>query len=276
MRLDRMLCLTAGKYLRPASKIRIPILMYHSVSEEQKPVKHPYFSTTVTTAVFKAHLNFLKEHNYKIINLNQISGYLKQDVNEQKLAVITFDDGYRDFYENAFPLLQEFGFTATVFVPSGIISENGISMLEGQVLMNWQQIRECQANNIEVGSHSLTHGVLVNGTRQSLETELKESKKILEQKLNTSITSFAYPYCFPAENKEFVLLLKEILLDSDYKTGVTTSIGLATEKSDNLILSRIPVNDFDDLQLFSAKLNGYYDFLYLLQILFKKIKNIIR
>lgn len=276
MRLDRMLCLTAGRFLIPASKIQIPILMYHSISESPKPVKHPYFSTTTTPMVFKAHLNFLKEQNYKIINLNQISGYLKQDVNEQKLAVITFDDGYRDFYDNALPLLKEFGFTATVFVPSGLISENGSSMLEDQALMNWQQIRECQAENIEIGSHSLTHGVLVNETRQSLETELKESKNILEQKLNTSITSFAYPYCFPAENRDFVVMLKEILLNSEYKTGVTTSIGLATEKSDNLILSRIPVNDFDDLQLFSAKLSGYYDFLYLPQILFKKIKNIIR
>lgn len=273
MRLDRFLCLTIGRFLRTAGKIRIPILMYHSISEKQKFVKHPYFSTTTSPSVFNVHLDYLSQHHYKVIKLSQIPEYLNQTNSVQKVAAITFDDGYMNFYENALPLLKKNDFSATMYVPSGLIDEKENRVLEDLLLMNWNQLRECLANNIEIGSHSLTHGVLVNKSRLSLEKELKNSKEILEQKLDAGISTFAYPYRFPAENSAFIEQLKAILQGVGYKTGVTTNIGLATKKSNCLILSRIPANEYDDLQLFAAKLNGYYDFLSIPQILFKKLKN---
>lgn len=233
-------------------------------------MQHPYFCTEIAPATFEQHLKYLAENGYTAKTLSEFA-----DMNNRaghKNVVITFDDGYQDFYNYALPLLNRYKMPATVFVPAGLI-DKGRCELEGKRLMSWEQIRECSNQGIEIGSHSNTHTLLVNIDRNDLAHELSESKKEIENQLGHQINSFAYPYRFPEENRPFVNLLCSLLEKNGYTFGVTTRIGTAKPGHNPLQLKRLPVNEFDDTALFRAKLDGAYDWVYTLQYSIKVIRS---
>ena len=122
--------------------------MYHSISNDNESNVHPYYRINTSPDIFATHIRFLYENNYKVIGLDQAVKMLKSpdtnffdnrinngnqvtQVTQQTMVpnkpgkpifvVITFDDGYQDFYTEAFPVLQNYGYTATVFLPTGFI-----------------------------------------------------------------------------------------------------------------------------------------------------------
>ncbi len=266
MRLDRTISLLLRSILRVNNGKKIPILMYHSVTPQIKHRGHPYFCTEITPATFEKHLEFLKSNNYCAIKLSELSSFHFENP-IQKPVIITFDDGYRDFYEHALPILEKYQMPATVFVPSGLIDKEGV--LEGKPLMTWEQIRESIVHNIEIGSHSHTHRKLVDLSEIELAQELSISKQEIETRTQKKIQSFAYPYRFPEENKYFVNQLCCLLEKCEYKFGVTTRVGTLVKGYDSLIMKRLPVNKFDDSKLFAAKLAGSYDWLNTVQYVTK-------
>jgi peptidoglycan/xylan/chitin deacetylase (PgdA/CDA1 family) len=247
--------------LRPR-KWRIPILMYHSVSEAARSTRHAYFHTNTSPKAFEEQLKFLYERQYQVRNLGDAMGAA---LNPRRATVITFDDGFRDFYTHAFPLLSRYRYTATVFLPTAYIGDWAHRSFNGTECMTWSQVRELQEAGIQFGSHTVTHPQLRALSTKDVEGEIRRSKETIEDKLGCPIRSFAYPYAFPETDWSFKRNLESILEQAGYENGVCTRIGTADRSDNRFFLKRLPVNSCDDATLFKAKLEGGYDWLHGLQ-----------
>lgn len=241
--------------------------MYHSISDGNESNRHPYFSINTSKGVFSQHMKFLYENNYSIVPLKGIRHYLNGKTKNNRIVVLTFDDGFYNFYENAFPVINKYGFHATVFISTDRITEN--KEIE---YMNWHEVRELSRKNVDFGSHSVSHPKLILLDWNSIEYEIAESKKIIEDEIKKKVTIFSYPYAFPEVNRKYVSLLRTTLLNAGYEIGVTTKIGTASKKDDTLFLKRLPINSYDDLLFFKSKLAGGYNWLYGFQYLVKQTK----
>ncbi|WP_413936196.1 polysaccharide deacetylase family protein [Nitrospira sp. BLG_1] len=256
------------RYLGLRENAGIPILMYHSISETQERT-HPYYQVNTAPKAFSDQMHFLAMHGYRTIKLNELTS----KVPDAKSVVITFDDGYSDFYFEAFPRLQEYGFHATVFL---VTANVGGETFKGKQCLNWGQIRELHAAGITFGSHTHTHPQLRNLDRPAVKLELRQSKNVIEDRLGSEVAFFSYPYQFPEESKEFQDILGDELTNAGYTHGVTTIIGRYHKGDDVRFLKRLPVNAGDDELLFGAKLDGDYDWLHTPQWIVKYMRSIFK
>jgi peptidoglycan/xylan/chitin deacetylase (PgdA/CDA1 family) len=274
LRFDRALSIgvmqPAAQMFDHSSGPRIPILMYHGIRPALR-VAHPYFETNTSPARFESHIRFLSENGYQTSTLEDFVQAVRSGETREKRVVITFDDGYRDFYTEAFPILTKYNFKATVFVVPGFTGEQPVSR-NGEEYMSWREIREVCSNGVSVGSHSMTHPKLYSLPLAQIDEEIHRSKAQIEDKLGVPVRSFAYPFAFPEQDKRFVRDLRSLLQSHGYSDGVCTIIGRAHSGHDTLFLPRIPVNSYDDLRFFGVKLNGGYDWLHHLQYLAKMLK----
>jgi peptidoglycan/xylan/chitin deacetylase (PgdA/CDA1 family) len=284
MRVDRILSLyffhPLLKTTRLSRDIRIPILMYHSISDEPESC-HPYFWINTSAKRFAEHMRLLQENDYKVISLTDAAEILKSapiipdtpaDSVLHKYVVVTFDDGFADFLTGAYPILREYGFCATVFLPTGFIS-NEMLILKGKKCLRWSDVFELAKSGVRFGSHTVTHPNLRGISWEQVEKELRESKDTLEDKLGTEVESFAYPYAFPEDDSSFQARLRTSLVKFGYTNGATTIIGTAAVGDDQLFLKRIPVNSDDDPPFFMAKLDHGYDWMHNIQYVYKLLKS---
>jgi peptidoglycan/xylan/chitin deacetylase (PgdA/CDA1 family) len=272
IRLDRSATLLWRPVVRGLNLVqgaRLPILMYHSVSHEMR-AGHPYFETNTTPQVFEEQMAWLHSNGYTAMALESAVERLKTGQLHPKHVVITFDDGLRDFYTAAFPILERHGFTATMFVVTDWVAR-GVSP-SGKEILTWDLTRELRDRGISIGSHSATHSILREMNKLQLERELADSKAAIEEQLGAAVTSFAYPYAFPQEDPGFVECFRNILARQGYTSCVTTRIGRVRPRDDKFYLPRLPVNRWDDNTLLRAKLEGAYDWLQVPQSLFKKLQ----
>jgi peptidoglycan/xylan/chitin deacetylase (PgdA/CDA1 family) len=233
--------------------------MYHSISDEDESGVHPYYQTTTSPAAFAAQMEYLYLHGFKACSPTQAVESLQSSATPKgKQVVITFDDGYGDFYREAFPVLNRFRFSATVYLPTAYIGD-GPTKFKGRDCLTWPQVRELQRCGISFGSHTVSHPQLHDLGKQAVEAEIGQSKKTIEEKTGSPVDSFAYPYAFPQVDVEFKKMLRQVLEDAEYHNGVCTTIGRATPASDSLFLERLPMNGCDDTTLLQAKLAGAYD-----------------
>jgi peptidoglycan/xylan/chitin deacetylase (PgdA/CDA1 family) len=262
-RADRFVSLYAFhplQRLRAAGK-RIPFLMYHGISDSEEAGRHPYYRTTTAPLVFDRQLRFLNESGYQTVSLTEAVRVLSApEVSVRKLVVITFDDGFRDFYSEAFPLLSKYGFTATMFLPTAYIDPE-VRRFKGVDCLTWDQVRELHKAGMQFGSHTVTHPQLRSLEPASIRKELRCSKQTIEDQLGNAVASFSYPYAFPATDRAFRRQLGDLLEESGYENGVSTIIGTAGPTDEPFFMKRLPVNSCDDVRLFRAKLEGGYDWL---------------
>ena len=247
---------------------RIPILMYHSISDE-KEKSHPYYHVNTSPAVFDAHMRYLYENNYSVINLQDLEKSFDTK-DSSKYVVITFDDGFNDFFTNAFPILKKYNFSATVFLPTGFIHNERLSFKDKEC-MTWDEVRQLIREGIIFGSHTVSHPQLKNLSEKEIENEIKLSKNKIEDETGITVKSFSYPFAFP-EDKEFGITLRTLLKKCGYTNGVTTKIGTTNKSGDTFFQPRLPVNTADDILFFEAKLQGSYDWLNKPQIFIKRFK----
>jgi len=277
-RLDRFATLYLVNPLRSSSSNRtpsIPILMYHSVSDgstdnrsgdngseaKREAAVHPYYRTSTSLRRFAEQIKYLHDNGYRTVSLTEaVSGLRGESPVAEKQVVITFDDGYHDFYRHAFPVLSQCGFSATVFLPTAYLGESPVSF-KGRDCLTWAEVRELNHHGIRFGSHTVTHPQLRELSCAAVKDEISSSKKTIEEKLGGEVDSFAYPYAFPQTDTDFRNMLRDLLLQAGYRNGVCTIVGLARSKSDPFFMERLPVNSCDDDVLFQAKLAGAYDWI---------------
>jgi peptidoglycan/xylan/chitin deacetylase (PgdA/CDA1 family) len=266
MRLDRTLTLAVfgplQRLIARGGDASIPILMYHSIARDLDDAQHPYLRTVTSPAVFARQIGLLRAGGYAAITLTEALGLLEAaDVGAMRgepKVVITFDDGFRDFHIEAFPILEKAGFAATVFLPSAFI---GKTFITGRECMSATEVRTLADKGIEFGSHSVSHRRLVDLGPDELGAELRDSKAAIEDVVGRAVTTFSYPFRFPEQDSRFTAMLARLLDECGYRGGVTTSIGRSRPNDDRRFLPRLPVNDCDDEPLLRAKLSGHYDWL---------------
>ena len=259
------------RWTLPSRAVSVPVLMYHSVSDQESGGRHPYFETTTAPLVFAEQMRFLKRAGYRTVTLQEAVQYMESGRQTSKPPVaLTFDDGFQDFYTHAFPILEEHQFTATVFLPTNYIAEERRQFKKWHC-MTWREVRAMHACGITFGSHTATHRQLSCLTAAQVEDEVRRSKETIENHLGHSVKSFSYPFAFPQADHAFKRMLRSKLTAQGYQTGVTTIIGTCSIRSDPFFLPRLPVNSWDDLRLLQAKLAGAYDWLHGAQYLFGAI-----
>jgi len=242
-----ILAVTLANFVR--GKYVIPILMYHSIDLSQSKE----VLLTVTPEVFERQMRFLKEHNYQVITLEEVADIIKNKKKVPARAVaITFDDGYKNNYTYAFPVLKKYNFPATIFV---IINEMGAPAGNS---LTWDDILSMQASGlITIGSHTLTHPLLTELTSaERIKNEIEGSKKALEEKLGREVNTF----CYPAGR--FNGKIRQVVIDAGYKVAVVTNPGKKTSDSDIFAIKRLRISrNCDNLFVFWIETSGYYNFI---------------
>jgi peptidoglycan/xylan/chitin deacetylase (PgdA/CDA1 family) len=251
----------------------VPILMYHSICNRPEKMRSAYFKTNTSPEDFQAQMELLHRQGYSCVSLEQALPVLRGDQPKSaKLAVITFDDGYRNIFTDAFPVLRQYGFSATVFLATAFVGER-TGAFDGIECLTWSEIRELRRHGLRFGSHTVNHPKLYQMEWSEIESELRDSKEQIERRLGERVTSFAYPYAYPQTDSSFIERLTSLLARSGYDCCVTTRLGCARIRDDAFSLKRLPVNTCDDLALFQAKLDGAYDWLRYPQALVKRCKH---
>jgi peptidoglycan/xylan/chitin deacetylase (PgdA/CDA1 family) len=273
-RLDRLITLyLCSPFTRIFAKSRVttvPILAYHSISDNLFGYSHPYYQINTSPKVFAEQMKWLRNEGYRTLDLADLPAALASGADLSKCCVITFDDGYRDFLTEGWPVMHQCGFTATVFLTTDRIHQTS-KQFEGADYLTWQDVRELHAQGISFGSHTVSHPDLRSMEPAAIDFELGYSKEIIEQQLGVPVSSFAYPFPFPVEDANFTRYLADSLENHGFQLGVSTIIGRASGKSSRFFLPRLPMNSWDDRELLEAKMCGGYDWMHILQRIYKTI-----
>ena len=121
--------------------------MYHSIGDEDETGVQPYYRTTTAPSVFALHMKHLSDLGYSTIAPAEAVKFLQNGSLTKKCAVITFDDGYSNFYRHAFPILNRCHFSATVFLPTAFIGTQPIQF-KGKDCLTWNEVRELRKHGI--------------------------------------------------------------------------------------------------------------------------------
>ncbi len=252
---------------------RLPVLMYHGICEDPQSGVHSYYKTSTSPAVFRRQMRQLSGAAYKTVDLARAVQLLAEErLPREKNVVITFDDGFENFYTEAFPILQEHHFTATMFLPTAYINDSRRAFKNTRCL-TWSEVRRLRKDGITFGSHTVNHPELYKLPFGEIERELRESKTELEQQLSEPVTTFAYPFAFPQADTAFARTFRAVMVNAGYLCCATTELGRVKAGDDPYRLKRLPVNSADDETLLRAKLEGGYDWLARPQALAKELKS---
>jgi peptidoglycan/xylan/chitin deacetylase (PgdA/CDA1 family) len=193
---------------------------------------------STTLATFRRQMKYLSVNGYNTARVSDVPSLLSANAETAKKTIIlTFDDGFRNFYTEAFPILQEHGFAATVFVVTDFLGKyndwpGNPTDFPRSELMSLQAIRELDKYGIEFGSHTRSHPDLTKLDIDDVTSEVVGSQQLLSDALGRPPTSFAYP--FGKRNA----LVKQ-MAKRTYSTACTTNLGKATKESDLAELERI-------------------------------------
>jgi peptidoglycan/xylan/chitin deacetylase (PgdA/CDA1 family) len=257
-----------ARVIAAVSAVRVPILMYHSISDNLFGKSHPYYQINTSPEVFAKQMRWMRANGYRTLNLTQMWTAMTSGQDLSKTVVITFDDGYRDFLTDGFDALRQCGFTATIFLATDRIKDTPVR-IDGVDYLTWGEVKQLHDGGTVFGSHTVTHPDLRSLGPEQIEYEVGCSKETIEQKLGVPVESFSYPFAFPEENKNFTQFLVDILENQGFENGVSTIIGRASKYNNHYYLPRLPVNSWDDAHLLRAKLEGGYDWLHWPQWLYK-------
>ena len=229
-------------------ELSIPILLYHKIGDPPPGARVP--GQYVSAKLFRKHLAYLAERGYGSVSLAHLTEPERRL--PPKPIVITFDDGYQCLRRDAFPVLREHGFTATVFVVvEGIGGVNFWETAAGDVeeaMLTTHQIREMQAAGIEFGSHTLTHPHLTALSLEEAAREIGQSRLRLEDLLGRDCSAFAYPY------GNWSPEVRALVAEAGYRVACTTRRAAARAADDRLALPRINIRRYNVLPRFRYKL----------------------
>ena len=218
-----LLLITACALMRSASGI--PVLNYHQVEEKDgNPL-------TLWPDQFEAQMAYLAEEGYTPITIDEMMDALENGAPlPEKPVIITFDDGYADNYEYAYPILKKYGFKATIFLIYDFTNTY-------PNYLTWDQINEMKESGlIHFESHTMTHANLAELTSvDELRHEIADSHDLLSQKLGYDMHYIAYPG--GRVNAE----IEEITRAAGYRGGFTVHYGLSTPEEGRYQMDRIPI-----------------------------------
>lgn len=228
--------------------VKTAILMYHRVGDDS--VESQF---TISVEKFGQQMRALKELGYQVVHLDAIAAAVEgaREVPEKSVA-ITFDDGFLDTYQNACPMLLNFGFPATFFVVSALMGKTN-SWMESEgypsaPLMSWADAKALTQAGFAIGSHTRTHRRLEGLEEKSLREEIVGSKQDIEDRLGGPVGFFAYPY------GNYDAQVREVVQAAGFRAACSTRSGFNNRATDRLELRRIDVRGTDSKNTFLRSL----------------------
>ncbi len=194
-------------------QVRVPILTYHYVGNNPNPEDKARDNLQVIPDKFEEQMKYLATNGYSTITFDDLYVAIKSGgILPQKALILTFDDGYIDFYLNAYPILKKYNLKATEFIPTGL--------MDASYYMHWDQISEMNNSGlISFEAHSVSHPNMTALTYEEMVFQAKESKRILGEKTGKEVNFFAYPYGMSNE------LAWKAVKEAGYKGAVGTWFG---------------------------------------------------
>lgn len=220
-----------------------PILMYHEFGYEESTL-------FVTPENFEQQMKYLKDKKYNTISLDELVTGLKAGKKfPHNTVVITIDDGWRDNYTVAYPVLKKYDLPATIFLVANYMDQKAD-------YLTWEQVCEMAQNNIDFGGHTANNKYVPSLDAAGLQTELAGCKQTIEANLGKTIDYFCYP------TGGFTEEAKKVLKEAGYKGACSTNRGFDRfNKYDFYEITRAKATNSDTTKPFSfwAKLSGYYN-----------------
>jgi len=246
--------------MRVNSQVKVPILTYHSIDESGSVI-------STAPAVFRRQMKYLHENGYRAIALKEFLSSLSENKTPYlKTVVLTFDDGFQNFLTEAFPVLEEYEFRATVFLVTDFCGKrndwagNPPELPPSRVL-SWSEIKQLDKSGIEFGGHTRTHPDLTKVSAARVESEIVESKKTIEDALGCEAATFAYPF---GRFNEAV----KASVEKNFRAAVSTNLGKVRRGSDLFSLERVDTYYLSNPKIFSRLSTASFDgYLFARQIL---------
>ena len=228
----------------------VPILVYHSVSEEPSRLMRPF---TVTPQTFRCQLALVAESGAATVAIGEFLRLREAGMLPDRPAVITFDDGFADFADWALPALEARGLASTLYVTTGFLdgrAEHPAQARPPDRMLHWSQLRELVARGVEIGAHSHTHPHLDTLSTSAARVEIDRCKALLEDELERHIETFAYPhgYSSPA--------VRRLVREAGYHSACAVGNTFSSTDDDRFALARLTVRSSTTLDEISAWLLG--------------------
>ena len=223
--------------------IRVPILMYHYIRVNPDAHDRMGFALSVTPADFEAQMSWLARNGYHPITTNDLYSYLSGGRGlPGRPVILTFDDGYADFYNTALPILRSHDFTAVAYVVSGFVGRPGY-MSAGQVVA-------ADRAGIEIGSHTVDHANLARQSGAGVRYEVSASKQALERLVGHPVYSFCYPY------GGFNSSAAWAVQSAGYRDATTTKFGFVETIAGRYVWGRVRISGGEGLGDFTVAVAG--------------------
>jgi len=208
-------------------------LMYHRFEENKYP------STNIRINDFNEHLEIIKRNEISFVNPSNFEQELK-DNKIQRKVLLTIDDGFLSFYENAWPILKKNKIPFILFVSTREVGAFNY--------MNWDQIRELSKEDfVEIGNHSHSHEYLIDESNDVIKNDIKKSISIFENELGKNSIFFSYPF------GEISIDFKNIIKSLGFKYAFGQHSGVMDETKDYYELPRFPINEkYGELKRFNS------------------------
>jgi peptidoglycan/xylan/chitin deacetylase (PgdA/CDA1 family) len=215
----------------------IPILMYHQI-DVPAPRGTRFRGLTVHPKSFARQMRWMHRLGYRGLSMRDLTPYLKGE-KTGKVFGVTFDDGFRNVYLNALPVLTELGFTSTNYLVANQFDGGNVWDADNNIpfspLMTIAEAKAWSKAGPEVGSHTLDHVDLPQLSREEARQQITLSRHILSDTVEQDVTAFCYPYGhFSPEHIEMVA-------QAGYENATTTQRGLAGPQDKPFILPRVGV-----------------------------------
>lgn len=246
--MPKILSTYSSAIMRKLSPGSIPVLMYHRVPDAPIDTKHKTF---VTRQNFERQLRFFVRRGLQSITFQDYLAFSTGDkpLSEfpEKPFILTFDDGYRDNFENMLPLAQKYGYKGVLFLlgdfsVSGNFWDIGENVEANRIMTTEQKIAFVD-QGWEIGAHTLSHPHLTQLSDGDVLHELRESKDRIEHELQTKVVSFAYPFGTYDEH------IKDLVKQTGFEFAIATDTGGVTIEDDRFAIFR--VNMFPEESVFS-------------------------
>lgn len=207
--------------------LRVPILLYHYVEHVKDPGDTIRQKLDIYPEVLESQIKTLKNDGYTFVSMADVATALdKEQPLPAKPIILTFDDGYRDFYTDVLPILEKENTKATVYVISGFTGRPNN--------MTFAQLQKVVASGlVEIGAHTIHHVDLSHASVRLATEEIADSKTQLEKLLGVTVTSFAYP------DGRFNTKTVELVQSAGYTTAVSTHPGTEITTDNRFVLYRL-------------------------------------
>ena len=234
-----------------ASRRTVPVLLYHSVCTDPAPLMREW---AISPARFREHLAFLTRERYETLTVTDYVALLDTPGTPlpERLAVVTFDDGFADFATHAAPALVDAGVAATLYVSTAYVG--GASSWLGpdgeQSMLTWDGIAEVAALGVEIGAHAHHHWPLDELDAHAAEMEITVSKRLLERRLGTAVRSFAYPHGYHTRR------IKDTVRRAGYANACGVKEALSGPGDDVFGLARIMIHGDASVEQLDSLMRG--------------------